>query len=1145
MTRSGSLVGQTVSHYQVIDEIGAGGMGVVYRAHDDQLDRDVALKVLPVGMLADERSRKQFHKEALALARLNHPNIGTVHEFSNQDGIDFLVMELIIGRTLSEKLQDGLLAQQDVLRLAMQLSDGLTAAHERGIIHRDLKPGNLIVMPDGRLKILDFGLAELFQTEASVDLTQSSVYSDRISGTLPYMSPEQLRGMRVDPRSDVFAAGAVLYEMATGRRPFPQLQTADLMGAILHKTPDPPSALNAEVSPGLERIICKALEKDPSCRYHTARELHVALEAISASSVRVAPVKTPALSGVDRSPAISVPPRRSRWIAASAGLVLILTAGVYLGLNWARIRGRLLGADPLTGEVVSALPIRPRRSVAVLGFKNVSNQSDKAWVSTAISEMLTTELSAGEQLRIVSGEDVARMKASLSLPETDSYGHETLQRIHKTLDADIVVLGSYIVLGDGQFRLDLRLQDTQQGETLVSISEKGNGNQVDELAAKAGALLREKLGVEGVSLAEAMTVKATLPETPGATRLYAEGIARLRAFDYMAARDLLQKAVLEDPNLALAHSALASAYSALGYDEKALQSARNAFELSSRLSREDRLLIEARYREVSKEWDHAVESYRVLFGFFPDNLEYGLLLAGAQVKGGSAKDALSTVESLRRFPPPPRDDPRIDLRAAQAYVSLGEFAKAHDAASSSAEKARQNNTRLILADSLLQSGQASESLNQTAQAGTEVAEAEQIYNAAGDRNGEAKSLEVMANVLADKSDFSGAVDTYKKQLTIARGVGNRRLEASALNNMAIILNGQGHPDEAKRMWEQSLQGFRDVNDKADTAEVLINIGGLLLDEGELVGAKQIYERALSISQEVNDQNGISTATTGLGTVLDAQGDLAGARKLVEHAIEIDLSAGMKNAPADKLICLGDVLRHEGDLALAKKTYQDALAQSREGGDKSNAAYALTGLGDIALDSADLRQANNENDEALAIRMELKERKNIAITQLTKAELAVAEGNAPDASTSAKGAIEQFQALHSRDDEITATIVLAHVLLLQGKVAEANRELSVVAGPVSKSQSPVLKIKFAMATAQVELASGHLTSAKAHLNQALAMATKFGMVKYQLECRLAMESQAVGLGKSTETRTQLDHLEKDATDKGFILIANKAAEIRSR
>jgi serine/threonine protein kinase len=282
------MLGQTLGHYRIVAKIGAGGMGEVYRAHDEQLDRDVALKILPVGTLTDEAARKQFRKEALALAKLNHPNIETVHEFGSQDGTDFLVMELIIGSSLRDKLKAGPLPKDEVVRLGLQFAEGLSAAHEQGVIHRDLKPGNLMVTRDGRLKILDFGLAKLLQSP-DVDATRSiSEVTGTVSGTIPYMAPEQLRGEPVDARSDVYAAGATLYEVATGQRPFPQSHGPTLMGAILHETPAPARSINPHITPALAQILHKSLDKEPTRRYQSARELHVALEGVGAAREPVA-----------------------------------------------------------------------------------------------------------------------------------------------------------------------------------------------------------------------------------------------------------------------------------------------------------------------------------------------------------------------------------------------------------------------------------------------------------------------------------------------------------------------------------------------------------------------------------------------------------------------------------------------------------------------------------------------------------------------------------------------------------------------------------------------------------------------------------------------------------------------------------------
>jgi serine/threonine protein kinase len=282
MADSASLIGKTLSHYQVVEQIGAGGMGIVYRARDEKLERDVALKVLPPGMLADEDARRRFRKEALALGKLNHPNIATVHEFGSEGSTDFIVTEYIAGVTLDARLRGGTLPLKEVVRMGSQLAHGLSAAHEQGIVHRDLKPANLRLTPDGRLKILDFGLAQLMSQGGDIGLTATWTQSQEVTGTLPYMSPEQLRGEATDVRSDIWSAGAVLYEMATGSRPFPEANGPLLINAILNREPQAPSKSNHQVSVGLENVILKTLDKDPARRYQSVRELGVDLERLTA-----------------------------------------------------------------------------------------------------------------------------------------------------------------------------------------------------------------------------------------------------------------------------------------------------------------------------------------------------------------------------------------------------------------------------------------------------------------------------------------------------------------------------------------------------------------------------------------------------------------------------------------------------------------------------------------------------------------------------------------------------------------------------------------------------------------------------------------------------------------------------------------------
>src|SRR6202795_1132949 len=289
------MIGQTVGHYLVTEQIGAGGMGVVYRARDQRLNRDVALKVLPPGKLGDDAPRKRFRKEALALAKLNHPNIGTVYDFDTQNDIGFLVMEFIPGETLGQRIAKGSLPEKEWIAIGLQIAAALEAAHEHGIVHEDLKPGNIMVTPRGQAKDVDFGLARLLDRDAAGEVTATLTQTDG-AGTLPYMAPEQLRGDPVDSRSDIFSAGVVLYEMSAGQRPFQEKQAPRLIQQILNEAPRPLQEWNPRSSPQLESIILKALDKQPDLRYQSARELRVDLERLGAQQTPSSAVPAALLS---------------------------------------------------------------------------------------------------------------------------------------------------------------------------------------------------------------------------------------------------------------------------------------------------------------------------------------------------------------------------------------------------------------------------------------------------------------------------------------------------------------------------------------------------------------------------------------------------------------------------------------------------------------------------------------------------------------------------------------------------------------------------------------------------------------------------------------------------------------------------------
>ena len=403
-----SFIGLELSHYRIIEKIGSGGMGVVFRARDAHLDREVAIKVLSPGTITDERARKHLRKEAVALSKLNHPNIATVYDFDTRRGVDFLVMEYIPGITLSEKLGAGPLPEKEVVRLGMQLSDGLAAAHEQGVVHRDLKPGNLRLTSDGRLKILDFGIAKLWRPLTETAITESSLQTHAISGTLPYMAPEQLLGEEVDARTDIHGAGFVLYEMATGQRPFAEVQSGQLIGSLMRKAPIPPTTLNPKVSAELERIIGKCVEKDPENRYQSAKELAIDLRRLGAPSTTAAPVQKS--------------DRRPQHLILVAGALLVAVCVTLFMLNVSGWRDRLFGKTAT-----------PRiDSLAVLPLENLSGDPGQEYFADGMTEALITTLSQISALKVTSRTSVMHYKGT----------RKTVPQIAQELHVDAVLEGS-------------------------------------------------------------------------------------------------------------------------------------------------------------------------------------------------------------------------------------------------------------------------------------------------------------------------------------------------------------------------------------------------------------------------------------------------------------------------------------------------------------------------------------------------------------------------------------------------------------------------------------------------------------------------------------------------------------------------------
>ncbi|MBV8201369.1 MAG: tetratricopeptide repeat protein [Acidobacteria bacterium] len=850
-------------------------------------------------------------------------------------------------------------------------------------------------------------------------------------------------------------------------------------------------------------------------------------------------------------------PQRRR-LATGALLALIL---VSFAVAWYRIaEWRTKRADAERRFGLASAEVTPRRSVAVLGFKDLSGAPDTAWLSPALAEMLSTELGAGGALRIVAGEDVARVRLELRLGQPDSLSRDALVRVRSVLGSDALVVGSYLVgaatgaPGNRPIRLDLRLQDARTGET-TSLVETGTEAGLFQLVAKAGERLRRELRAGGA--APAGGGRPVLAASPEAARLYSEGVQKLRLFDPVGARDLLARAVAADPGSALAHSALAAAWAALGYDGKARVEAKAAYELSGNLPVPDRLLIEGRYREATGEWSQAIDLYRRLYVLYPDSLDNGLRLAAAQVAGGRPLEALASIAVLRALPEPARDDPRIDLAEATAAGARSDFQRQHGAAVRAAARAQALGASLLVAQARLLDCRALRNLGRADDALAACAEGRRLHAAAGDRSGVAEALTHAGNVHFDRGDLPGARGFYEQALATYREIGSRGAEAGVLNNIAVVLRSQGELDRARQLYEQALAIAREIGSRDAEAIALNNLAGVMLRRGDLDGAAGVYRQSLAIRHELGDAAGEAYALDNLGVALRRRGDLAGARQRHDDALAIRRRTGQKIGEVASLNNLGSVLLDQGDLAGARRRFEEALAGSRAIGSQTSSAYALFGLGEVLARQGHLDEARRDHQAALGLRTGLGEKGTAAESRLALAELELAadrSGPAPPAASSlaaVAGAAEEAAGELTRqgapDAAARALSLAAVAAAAAGDAPRArlaiDRATALLQGSPAAPASQDLRSRLTVALrAAALLPAAQRQEAAAALAGVRDEATRSGLLELRLEAELALAEQARAGGAAATARALAAALLPEARASGYALIDARAAAL---